>query len=334
MADDKQVLILTNMEDPHTDAAIALLNRRGRLKPVRINSNDFVNNTDYTFQWNTGAVQTARNVRLIDSGLSLTDVSVGWWRKPQKISPPPNVSDSEATRFVQEENDTLVRCLPSIFPEVKWVNSPRAMSGCGRKLDQLPIAKTLGFKVPQTIVSNSRHEILSFLDVFPDAIIKPMDFGGFTYDNKNFGCFTSPIGRREVEGLPDSAFYAPVFVQRKIVKFQELRVTVIGSKVSACAIDSQGSDDLSVRSDWRMIPPVELPHQIVNLPDDITSAVRRFTEICGLNYAAFDIIQEPDKEFYFLEMNPNGQYLWIEHLTGEPLTLWMVELIEALAIDI
>ena len=334
MAEDKQALILTNMEDPHADAAIELLNRRGRLKPVRINSNDFVNNADYTLRWNARAMPDTRIFRLLDSGLSLNRVSVGWWRKPQKISPPPNKTDREAIRFGQEENETLIRCFPSIFSEVNWVNSPRAMSGYGRKIDQLPIARNLGFNVPPTIVSNSRREILSFLDTFPDSIIKPMDFGGFTYDNRNFGCFTSPIGRREVEVLPDSAFYAPVFVQRRILKCRELRVTVIGSNVSACAINSQESDDISVRNDWRMIPPVELPHKIVEIPDSIITAVRSFTEICGLNYAAFDIIQEPSNEFYFLEMNPNGQYLWIEQLTGEPLTLWMVELIEALAAEV
>jgi glutathione synthase/RimK-type ligase-like ATP-grasp enzyme len=36
----------------------------------------------------------------------------------------------------------------------------------------------------------------------------------------------------------------------------------------------------------------------------------------GLNFAAYDFIVTPNEEFYFLEVNPGGQWLWLEKKTG------------------
>ncbi len=53
----------------------------------------------------------------------------------------------------------------------------------------------------------------------------------------------------------------------------------------------------------------------------------------NLNYGAFDVIQESDGRYYFLELNPNGQYLWIELITGAPMSEAMASLIEKLATE-
>ena len=40
----------------------------------------------------------------------------------------------------------------------------------------------------------------------------------------------------------------------------------------------------------------------------------------GLAYGAIDLVLTPDGRYVFLEINPNGQYLWIEQLTGLPIS--------------
>jgi glutathione synthase/RimK-type ligase-like ATP-grasp enzyme len=37
-------------------------------------------------------------------------------------------------------------------------------------------------------------------------------------------------------------------------------------------------------------------------------------ESLGLTFGAIDLIQKPDGEFVFLEVNPNGQWLWLERM--------------------
>ncbi|MEV4245300.1 hypothetical protein AB0J63_18065 [Streptosporangium canum] len=39
----------------------------------------------------------------------------------------------------------------------------------------------------------------------------------------------------------------------------------------------------------------------------------------GLTYGAIDLILTPDGRYVFLEINPNGQFLWIEDATGLPI---------------
>ncbi|MNL66725.1 hypothetical protein D3C87_1912350 [compost metagenome] len=36
----------------------------------------------------------------------------------------------------------------------------------------------------------------------------------------------------------------------------------------------------------------------------------------GLKFGAIDLIQDEYDNFYFLEINPNGQWVWIESDTG------------------
>ena len=53
----------------------------------------------------------------------------------------------------------------------------------------------------------------------------------------------------------------------------------------------------------------------------------------GWNFGAFDIIRNEDDILYFIEVNPNGQWYWIDILTKMPVVRAMVELIEDLALQ-
>lgn len=40
----------------------------------------------------------------------------------------------------------------------------------------------------------------------------------------------------------------------------------------------------------------------------------------GLCYGAIDMVVTPDERYVFIEINPNGQYLWVEQATGLPIS--------------
>jgi len=46
-----------------------------------------------------------------------------------------------------------------------------------------------------------------------------------------------------------------------------------------------------------------------------------------LNFGAIDMVLTPNDEYVFLELNPNGQWLWLEHLTGLPISEEMAKLL-------
>ena len=67
------------------------------------------------------------------------------------------------------------------------------------------------------------------------------------------------------------------------------------------------------------------------MPDAYIDKLFKMLDELGLNFGAFDVIQDDDDTLYFIELNPNGQWHWIEILTGMPMVKAMRELIEELA---
>jgi glutathione synthase/RimK-type ligase-like ATP-grasp enzyme len=94
------------------------------------------------------------------------------------------------------------------------------------------------------------------------------------------------------------------------------RVTVVGDEISRRST-RRATPHLA---DWRRYDDARTSHEITTLPEQIAERCRRLTSALGLGYAAFDLIVTPDDRYVFVEVNPNGQYLWLEELTGIPIS--------------
>jgi D-alanine-D-alanine ligase-like ATP-grasp enzyme len=89
--------------------------------------------------------------------------------------------------------------------------------------------------------------------------------------------------------------------------------------ICCSSIDSQSEP--STETDFRVMNITGLlPHSIVELPENLENQIRLLMRHLGLTYGCLDFIQTKDDEFYFLEVNPAGQWLWIEQLTGLPIS--------------
>jgi len=118
--------------------------------------------------------------------------------------------------------------------------------------------------------------------------------------------------------------FVPVLFQEYVPKEIELRMTVIEEDVFSCAIDSQKSE--RTKDDWRRYDFEKVPHYSYKLPVDIENKLVDFLKNAGLKFGAFDMILTPNGEYVFLEINPNGQWYWIEKLTGMKITERLVRL--------
>jgi glutathione synthase/RimK-type ligase-like ATP-grasp enzyme len=106
-------------------------------------------------------------------------------------------------------------------------------------------------------------------------------------------------------------------LQRFIDKVEDVRVVVVAGEVFAVAIDSQS--DVRSLVDMRAGDLAELPHQRVELPDDVHAGVIGLTAALDLRFAALDFAVDRDGQFWFLELNPNGQWAWLEEKVGVPI---------------
>ena len=108
-----------------------------------------------------------------------------------------------------------------------------------------------------------------------------------------------------------------------IEKFLELRITIVGKKIFCCSIDSQKKE--STKIDWRKLDLHDLKHEIYTLPENISQKLIKLIRKMNLIYSAIDMILTPQGDYVFLEVNPSGQYEWIEKMTGLEITKSIAE---------
>src|SRR5438876_11084737 len=124
----------------------------------------------------------------------------------------------------------------------------------------------------------------------------------------------------------DTVRLAPVIFQEYVPAVADIRVTVIGAKMFATAIiAAAGSYDIDYRMDLggARFEPIDLP---AKTQEGIHALMRRL----GLLYGAVDLRQTADGRYVFLEVNPAGEWRFVEERTGQPITDAVAELLEEL----
>jgi hypothetical protein len=295
---------------------IEAMRRRGVAAPssvVRFNPARFPSKADLSFSF-TASGQVCRRLSVEGETIDLDRVTAVWYRRPQPPVPHAEIIDERVRTCVADECQWVLNDLWHTL-DCRWVPArPSVIRRAEHKLAQLTLAGALGFELPPTLLTNSPAAFLEFhrqqnADVVSKVAGRPFTLG-FT---EQFVRYTEGVTRQDV-GYADSIRYAPVIFQSYVPKQVELRVTVVGQKVFAAEIHSQASHH--TRHDWRRYDwskTLYLPH---TLPPDVERRCLQLLERLGLCFGAIDMILTPDRRYVFLEINPNGQYLWIEEETG------------------
>jgi len=63
-----------------------------------------------------------------------------------------------------------------------------------------------------------------------------------------------------------------------------------------------------------------LPHSKIIIPKKIEKQCISLVKKLGLNFGAIDFVLDENNEFIFLEINPNGQWAWIETQLNYPIS--------------
>ena len=188
-------------------------------------------------------------------------------------------------------------------------------------------AKEEGLTIPETLITT---DFDSFKELYEKhkgrVIIKGIKGGWYDKGGKhNYLLFTSLLDKSKLP-TKESLSMSPCLFQEYVEKKLELRVSVIGNKVFTAALHSQERE--SSKIDWRLGSDTKLRHTIYDLPREIREKLINITKRFGLNFGAYDLIVTPQEEYVFLELNPNGQWGWIQEKTGMPLRESLVDLLQ------
>jgi glutathione synthase/RimK-type ligase-like ATP-grasp enzyme len=302
------VLIVSPVGDIHSYAVLRAVERCGG-NALILDSADFPQKCKLSYF-------TSRQELIIEpekSGRVDARLLAGiWWRRPQayRVTPKhPKLHD-----FVEQEcRQAFLGALTS--SAATFINPVANSRHAALKLVQLRTAEALGLRIPRTCVTTSQEEAERFYNECDRACV--------------YKCFTgTDFGFFETRSLSDEDLpelwrgtYCPLLLQEHIRGDYDLRVTVVGDQVFPARIPLQGAPH-PVDSRLGNLKP-----ESCSIPDVLASALVAIVHRLGLKYSAIDLRFSANEGYTFFELNPEGQYLWIEIEAGLPISSALAHLL-------
>ncbi len=249
--------------------------------------------------------------------IDLRTVTAVWNRRP--VPPTADARMREDHRKVAEAASEAALGGAWSLMDCLWLpGPPQALERTELKITQLAIAAKLGIAIPRTVVANSPDEALEMYERTGGRMIaKPLIRGAMPGRNhEDRLAYTRVLRRRDLKDL-HTMRWSPLILQEYVPKRVELRVTVVGDEIFPAEIESQASS--RSRDDWRRYDLAKTPYRRHTLPADVAERLLAVVRAFGLCYGAIDLVLTPDGRYVFLELNGNGQWLWIEDLTQMPI---------------
>lgn len=297
---ESTVLIVSTVADIATDAVVSQLHAIGT-SCTRLNSEDLPFEKSATLDF-----QSLDSTSISIAGSVIRPSSI-WYRRLR--SPPcPDNMDSGIYEFCLRENRAaLIGGL--LTQNARWMSHPTAVWAAEYKPYQLRIAQEVGLRIPKTIVSNDPSAIRQAYREFGSLVVKPTRSGYFKQNNEEFSIFTTHLQNQHLESL-DDAKWSPSIYQELIEKRHDIRVTCVGRHLFSAAIHSQ--TDPAARIDWRRTENPNLPHSSIELPSGLADRILRLMARLELEFGCLDFVLTPEGDYVFLEVNPSGQWLWLD----------------------
>ena len=302
------IVVVSHPNDLHASEVCSVLSASGHENYV-FDVADLPKRASLTIDYVEPSRPVARLHHETAGWVNLTEASAVWWRRPRWMALD-GITDAAARGFAYGEWHAALTGMYRIL-RCSWMNEPGRDEAASSKLLQLAVAARIGLAVPATLVTSDANEARTF--------IERLGVNRTVY--KIFSA-TEEIWREtrlvRNEDLPmlGSLNLAPVIFQEYIVGVADIRVTVVGDEVFAMSIDTRGT---GYEVDFR-INLAQAQTNTHELPDPIMQAIRELVDTFGLVYGAIDMKLTADGSYVFLEINPAGEFLFVERACGLPIT--------------
>ncbi|MFG2861858.1 ATP-grasp ribosomal peptide maturase [Streptomyces sioyaensis] len=313
------VLILAGRFDPTCDLVVEELNRRAvpvfradmAEFPLRLTLAASLSGS----RWH-GTLANDRRT------LDLASVRSVYYRRPTRPRFPEQMS-AEARKVAETEARWGFGGLLTALPG-RWLSPPGRAADAEYKPRQLRVAAEVGLSVPRTLITNDPHAAKDFAESLGGGpvIYKPFFPVRGTVHGQTAAVYASIV---DPDDLPhaDIASTAHMF-QEWVPKAYEVRLTALDGQIFAAEIHA---DSDAGHVDWRSDYDSHT-YRVCDPPSEVATGVLRMLDRLGLPYGAFDFVVTPDGRWRFLEVNPSGQYGFIEQATGLPITAAICDYLE------
>ncbi|WP_363254453.1 MvdC/MvdD family ATP grasp protein [Polaromonas sp.] len=306
LRDSAVILVVSYPGEEHTALVVDHLTRTGR-EVVQIDLADFPARRAIELIWSN----TRKPEFLIEHDgrrVNLAEASAVWWRRVANFAVDPSIGYGERSTFAHSETSQAVYGMLDSL-SCPWMNPREADAAAHHKPYQWTVAHELGLKVPRTLVTTNAQAAREFIESVRPAKVVFKAFLAAIQEWRE----TRLIEQEDLDRL-ELVRYAPVIFQ-EYVPGVDLRITMIGNDIFAAEIDVRNT---SYEVDMRMVVGEGIVNA-VTLPDAVQTKLRKLQHRLKLVYGAIDMRRTEAGEYVFLEVNPAGQWLFVEQRTGLPI---------------
>lgn len=302
------VVVISHWFDPTADHVVHELNRRG-VPVFRFDTADFPARLSATAVLGGGAGDCAwtGSLRTPERQVGLGEVSGILYRRPTVFCFPRAMDQAARPWATQEARIGFGGLLAGMD---RWLNHPHRIASAEYKPVQLQQAQRCGLAVPRSMITNDPAAARAFCDQIGDVIYKPLSAAEAPAGRGPQTIYASRVPEADY-GAPSIGFTAHLF-QERIAHRHAVRAVVVDHHIVATAIHARSA---AARMDWRSDYDA-LSYEPAELPGHVTAAVRALMARLGLRFGVLDFLVRPGGEHVFLEINPNGQWAWIDHAAG------------------
>jgi hypothetical protein len=293
---EPEVLIISNKFDFSTDIVVYNLNKM-RVNYLRLNR-DLFDNYNITFN----PIE-----RIIDIKLGNTDYCINskrlksiYFRAPTFLREIYKNTETATKQLSITQWSAFIRSL-MVFDDSKWINNPHSTYKAENKPYQLFIANKIGFNVPNTLITNCFNNKMLLDETYA---LKTLDTGIVSKKNREAFIYTEFYSKKAILMRPHSKF--PLILQKSLLPKEDIRVTIVKEDIYSVKI--VGSEAKFI--DWRK-QKNKLEYKKIKLPKNIASKCISLVRKLDLLFGAIDMIKY-NNEYYFIEINPTGEWAWLE----------------------
>lgn len=294
------ILIATRKEDSSTDDVIDWIIGKGG-KVVRVGANNPL--SDINISSDIEAF-----IQINDKKIFLKDIDALWHRKGDGFFIDFPIDSLQLDHDNFDLPEKLKQEWKIVREYIYFLLSKKKNLGnyAQRSLNKLIThhwAKEAGLQIPYSLIVTSKQEALKVdLEVITKAIAEVV---AIPLNEVVYGSYTTDLTQDFMKKLPNNFF--PALLQEKLHKKYELRVFYLNGKCYSMAIFSQMDQQTQV--DFRVYnlkkPNRSVPYQ---LPEELESKIHTLMQSVQLNTGSLDFVVTKDHDYYFLEINPIGQF--------------------------
>ena len=315
MSPPAKILVFSDVVDPHAERVMDCLQARG-VESIVVHPSDLLRGFSITCE---DSGESGYRLHLKTPGhfqIYSEEIIAVYFRGREPVRPPKSINDVGVARYAAQESEQNFRDILESIPGY-WLTRPSVIRRAQSKALQLATAREVGLLTPRSLWSNDPEEILAFADSCDYQIVaKPVNDVEYYLGNRPHTVWVSPIDRESLLRNKENLSLMLGFYQQLIHDKTDVRVTAVGEELFPCEMIIK--EPFRHITDWRMVPE-PLDHQIVPLPEDIKMKLLAFNQRLGVDFGAIDLLKSPGGDYYFIESNINGQWLWIQDLTKQPI---------------